>query len=132
MAHQRVEPFSMEPTAPTRLEPDAIGMAQDTVIGMASSAPAATAGLTLAFLAAASAYGAGAVLSGPFSGFAADHLGRRPVLLGSLGLTAVLSGLWLVFHRIEHGAPKGRGGRRRPAADPRHPGAASAPRIKTR
>ena len=28
-----------------RLEPDAIGVAQDTVIGMASSAPAATVGL---------------------------------------------------------------------------------------
>ena len=45
-----------------RLEADAIGVAQDTVIGMASSAPAATAGLTLAALAAASAYGAGATL----------------------------------------------------------------------
>ena len=39
------------PTA--RLEPDAIGVAQDTVIGMASSAPAATIGLSLAALATA-------------------------------------------------------------------------------
>jgi amino acid transporter len=46
----------------TRLEPDAIGIAQDTVIGMASSAPAATIGLTLASLAAATAYGSGPVL----------------------------------------------------------------------
>jgi hypothetical protein len=30
------------------LEPDAIGVAQDTVIGMASSAPAAIIGLSLA------------------------------------------------------------------------------------
>ena len=39
-----------------RLEPDAIGVAQDTVIGMASTAPGASAGLTLAALAAAAAY----------------------------------------------------------------------------
>jgi len=45
-----------------RLEADATGVVQDTVIGMASSAPAATAGLTLAALAAASACGAGATL----------------------------------------------------------------------
>ena len=50
-------------TAPAaRLEPDAIGVAQDTVIGMASSAPAASVGLTLAALAAATAYGSGPVL----------------------------------------------------------------------
>jgi amino acid transporter len=48
-------------TAP-RLEPDAIGVAQDTVIGMASSAPAATIGLSLAALAAATAYGSGPIL----------------------------------------------------------------------
>jgi len=46
----------------TRLEPDAIGVAQDTVIGMASSAPAATVGLSLAALAAATAYGSGPIL----------------------------------------------------------------------
>ncbi|HKR70225.1 MAG TPA: APC family permease [Streptosporangiaceae bacterium] len=50
------------PSPVARLEPDAIGVAQDTVIGMASSAPAATAGLSIAGLAAATAYGAGAVL----------------------------------------------------------------------
>lgn len=50
------------PLGAARLEPDAIGVTQDAVIGMASSAPAATAGLTLAALAAATAYGAGIVL----------------------------------------------------------------------
>src|SRR5450755_2817851 len=48
--------------APAGLEPNAIGVAQDTIIGMASSAPAATVGLSLAALAAATAYGAGPVL----------------------------------------------------------------------
>jgi amino acid transporter len=50
------------PVPAPRLEPDAIGVAQDTVIGMASSAPAASVGLTLAALAAAAAYGSGPVL----------------------------------------------------------------------
>ena len=50
------------PAPATRLEPDAIGVAQDMVIGMASSAPAATIGLVLAGLAAATAYGSGPVL----------------------------------------------------------------------
>jgi amino acid transporter len=45
------------PAPPARLEPNAIGVAQDTVIGMASVAPAASVGLTLATLAAATAYG---------------------------------------------------------------------------
>src|SRR6202047_2727836 len=45
------------PAPPARLEPDAIGVAQDTVIGMASVAPAVTVGLTLATIAAATAYG---------------------------------------------------------------------------
>jgi amino acid transporter len=45
-----------------RLQPDAIGITQDTVIGMASSAPAATSGLTLALLAGAAAYGAAGTL----------------------------------------------------------------------
>jgi amino acid transporter len=45
-----------------RLEPDAIGVAQDAVIGMASSAPAATVGLSLAALAVATAYGSGPIL----------------------------------------------------------------------
>ncbi len=50
------------PVPAVRLEPDAIGVTQDAVIGMASSAPAATIGLTLAGLAAATAYGSGPVL----------------------------------------------------------------------
>src|SRR2546423_10614425 len=51
------------PPAPgARLEPDAIGAAQDTIIGMASSAPAATVGLSLAALAVATAYGSGPIL----------------------------------------------------------------------
>jgi len=44
------------------LERDAIGVVQDTVIGMASSAPAASVGLTLAALAAATAYGSGPII----------------------------------------------------------------------
>ncbi len=49
--------------APTaRLQQDAIGVAQDTVIGMASSAPAASVGLTLAALAAMTAYGSGPII----------------------------------------------------------------------
>jgi amino acid transporter len=47
---------------PARLEPNAIGVAQDTVIGMASSAPAASVGLTLAALAVATAYGSGPII----------------------------------------------------------------------
>lgn len=45
-----------------RLEPDAIGVAEDTVIGMAASAPAAVVAITLASLAATAAYGGGATL----------------------------------------------------------------------
>jgi amino acid transporter len=45
-----------------RLEPDAIGVAQDTVIGMADAAPGASAGLTLAVLAGATAYASGPAL----------------------------------------------------------------------
>jgi amino acid transporter len=50
------------PAPPARLEPDAIGVAQDTVIGMATSAPAAVVALILASLALTSNYGGGAVL----------------------------------------------------------------------
>src|SRR5579859_8147046 len=50
------------PGPSARLEPDAIGVVQDTVIGMASSAPAGTVAAILASLAAASAYGGGLVL----------------------------------------------------------------------
>ena len=45
-----------------KLEPNAIGVAQDTVIGMATAAPAASAGLILAGLAAATAYASGPAL----------------------------------------------------------------------
>src|SRR5689334_97806 len=58
MAHQ--SPAVVTVTAPPaagRLEPDAIGVAQDTVIGMASAAPAVCVALTLAPIAAATAYG---------------------------------------------------------------------------
>ncbi|HTX27548.1 MAG TPA: APC family permease [Streptosporangiaceae bacterium] len=47
---------------PTRLEPDAIGVTEDTVIGMAASAPAASVGLTIAGLAMATAYGSGPII----------------------------------------------------------------------
>jgi amino acid transporter len=50
------------PAVGVKLEPDAIGAAQDTIIGMASSAPAATVGLSLAALAVATAYGSGPIL----------------------------------------------------------------------
>jgi amino acid transporter len=50
------------PAPAARLEPDAIGVAQDVVIGMASSAPAATIGLSLALLAATTAYASGLIL----------------------------------------------------------------------
>jgi amino acid transporter len=50
-------------SAPLRkLEPDAISVTQDVVIGMASSAPAASIGLTLAALAAATAYASGVII----------------------------------------------------------------------
>jgi amino acid transporter len=45
------------PAPATRLEPNAIGVAEDTVIGLASSAPTASVGLTLAAIAATTAYG---------------------------------------------------------------------------
>jgi amino acid transporter len=47
---------------PARLEPNAIGVAQDTVIGMASSAPAASVALTLTILVGATAYGSGPII----------------------------------------------------------------------
>jgi amino acid transporter len=50
------------PAPPARLEPNAIGVAQDTIIGMAASAPAAVVAITLASLAMTSNYGGGAVL----------------------------------------------------------------------
>src|SRR5713101_9947824 len=45
-----------------RLEPDAISAAQDTIIGMANSAPTVALGLSLAGLVAAAAYGSGPVI----------------------------------------------------------------------
>jgi amino acid transporter len=50
------------PTSASGLKPEAIGVAQDTIIGMATSAPAGTVAATLAALAAASAYSGGLVL----------------------------------------------------------------------
>jgi amino acid transporter len=50
------------PEIEPRLEADAIGVAQDTVIGMASAAPGVSVGLTLAVLAAVSAYAGGLVI----------------------------------------------------------------------
>jgi amino acid transporter len=48
--------------SPVRLEPDAIGVAQDTIIGMANSAPTVSVGLTVATLAATVAYAVGPVI----------------------------------------------------------------------
>jgi len=62
MTEQTAAVAGTAPAPLARLEPDAIGVAQDTVIGMASSAPAATVGLSLAALAAATAYGSGLIL----------------------------------------------------------------------
>ena len=62
MTDQSAAAVNTVPVPPARLEPDAIGVAQDTVIGMASSAPAASVGLTLAALAAATAYGSGPII----------------------------------------------------------------------
>jgi len=50
------------PAPPTRLEPDAIGVAQDTVIGMATSAPAAVVAIILASLAVTASYSGGLLL----------------------------------------------------------------------
>lgn len=50
------------PAPPARLEPDAIGVAQDTIIGMATSAPAAVVAYILASLALTVNYGGGITL----------------------------------------------------------------------
>jgi amino acid transporter len=60
--HSPAAVAGITPAPGAKLEPDAIGAAQDTIIGMASSAPAATVGLSLAALAAATAYGSGPIL----------------------------------------------------------------------
>ena len=57
MTHRSVAASPVTAPPPGRLEPDAIGVAQDTVIGMASAAPAVCVALTLAPLAAVAAYG---------------------------------------------------------------------------
>jgi amino acid transporter len=57
MTDHTVGAIKIAPAPPTRLQPDAIGVAQDTVIGMASAAPAVCVALTLASLAGATAYG---------------------------------------------------------------------------
>jgi amino acid transporter len=46
----------------TRLEPDAIGVAEDTVIGMANAAPTVSIGLSIAVLAGMTAYGSGPII----------------------------------------------------------------------
>ena len=56
MADRVVDATAM-PRHEAQLEPDALGVAQDVVIGMATSAPAVSVGLTLAALALATAYG---------------------------------------------------------------------------
>src|SRR5882724_1744061 len=60
--HSAANAAGITPAPGAKLEPDAIGAAQDTIIGMASSAPAATVGLSLAALAVATAYGSGPIL----------------------------------------------------------------------
>jgi amino acid transporter len=59
MTKQSAPVVGPAPPSAARLEPNAIGVAQDTVIGMASAAPAVSTGLTLAALAAATAYAGG-------------------------------------------------------------------------
>jgi hypothetical protein len=48
---------------PARPEPDAIGVAQDTIIGVAFAVPGVSVGITLAALAAATAYARGLVMA---------------------------------------------------------------------
>jgi len=62
MTNRPASPVDVAAPEATGLEPDAIGVIQDTVIGMAASAPAASVGLTIAGLAAVTAYGSGPVI----------------------------------------------------------------------
>jgi amino acid transporter len=62
MTDRSAVPVNVADEVPGELEPDAIGVVQDTVIGMAASAPAASVGLTIAALALAAAYGSGPVI----------------------------------------------------------------------
>jgi amino acid transporter len=50
------------PAIPGKLEPDAIGILQDTVIGLANTGPAVSVGLSVAALAAVAAYASGPVI----------------------------------------------------------------------
>src|SRR3984885_9157804 len=60
--HPAAPVSGIAPAPPARLEPDAIGVAQDTVIGMAASAPAAVVAIILASLALQANYGGGVTL----------------------------------------------------------------------
>ncbi len=62
MTDRAAVPVNVADQASGELESDAIGVVQDTVIGMAASAPAASVGLTIAALALAAAYGSGPVI----------------------------------------------------------------------
>jgi len=62
MADRSAADIARQMAPPPRLEPDAIGVAQDVVIGMATSAPAVSVGLTLAGIAAATAYSSGLII----------------------------------------------------------------------
>src|ERR1700722_16419884 len=62
MADQTSPLLAGKQALPARLEPDAIGVAQDVVIGMATSAPAGSVGLILAGLALATAYSSGLII----------------------------------------------------------------------
>src|SRR6201987_5895254 len=62
MTEQPAAVVGIPPAPPARPDPDAIGVAQDTVIGLAASAPAPTVGLSLFLLASVTAYGSGPIL----------------------------------------------------------------------
>ena len=80
-----------------KLEPNAIGVTQDTVIGMASSAPAGTVAATLAALAAATAYGSGPVLL----------LCMVPMLI--IANCCLSADRWVIMDAWPGGRPTGRG-----------------------
>src|SRR5215472_9438092 len=61
-AAAQADPAGSVMDRPSQLAPDAIGIAQATVIGMATSAPAATAAISFAAIAATTAYGSGLIL----------------------------------------------------------------------
>ena len=62
MTDRSATPADLATLEHTGLEPNAIGVTEDTVIGMAASAPAASIGLTIAALAAFTAYGSGPII----------------------------------------------------------------------